>query len=474
MTKRVFTVLAIDGGGVKGIVPARLLQELEERTGKPISELFDLVAGTSTGSIIAGCLTMPSEKDKTKPRFTAKQAVDFYLESSKDIFPESMFRSLLNVVPGTTGFYDVTVFEKILEGHLGDVTFKDALTNLMMAGADMKVFEPVWMHYFVNRNKSTSQRWATLKTRDAIRASTSAPTFFEAKYIYTHPNSKIPDAAERHAMLDGGLFAGTIARRALTQAKKLAPPDAKIIVVHLGTGRPEVSLTPNEMNQKNRLDWVRSQDGTSILGISTEMTVQDIVNDVKEELGEDFFRFNRTIDKTDPNNPDSSMDNSHEDNLNKLLGFAEKMIEEQDQKIDRLCKILQDKLCIDQLYINSRHALSELSETLTQIDDPKALSKLYTKIAEYTSDIEDPKVPEQDQDLFNRCKQLTDRHKDQLKTIYTAHHNALLDLSKQNKRSFWSHFNFWSKRDKKHPENSNDNNSASTYKQKKTSGKPKP
>ena len=49
-------VLSIDGGGIRGLIPAVVLAELEGRTGRRIAELFDLVAGTSTGGILAGAL----------------------------------------------------------------------------------------------------------------------------------------------------------------------------------------------------------------------------------------------------------------------------------------------------------------------------------------------------------------------------------------------------------------------------------
>ena len=52
-------ILAIDGGGIRGLIPALVLAEIEQRTGRPISSLFDLVAGTSTGAIIACGLTRP-------------------------------------------------------------------------------------------------------------------------------------------------------------------------------------------------------------------------------------------------------------------------------------------------------------------------------------------------------------------------------------------------------------------------------
>jgi patatin-like phospholipase/acyl hydrolase len=55
----VCTILSIDGGGIRGVIPAKLLAEIERRTGKRIAELFDFIAGTSTGGILAVGLTQP-------------------------------------------------------------------------------------------------------------------------------------------------------------------------------------------------------------------------------------------------------------------------------------------------------------------------------------------------------------------------------------------------------------------------------
>src|SRR5690242_11078260 len=82
--RKIFRVLSIDGGGVRGIIPARILEEIEKRTNKPISELFDLIVGNSTGGLIALGLTTPD--DENKPKYTAKNILDFYIKNSKNIF----------------------------------------------------------------------------------------------------------------------------------------------------------------------------------------------------------------------------------------------------------------------------------------------------------------------------------------------------------------------------------------------------
>src|SRR5512133_1606572 len=81
-------VLSVDGGGIRGVIPAMVLADLEERTGKHTAELFDLIAGTSTGGIIALALTVP-DKDG-KPRWMAADLVDLYLIEGPRIFEHSI------------------------------------------------------------------------------------------------------------------------------------------------------------------------------------------------------------------------------------------------------------------------------------------------------------------------------------------------------------------------------------------------
>jgi patatin-like phospholipase/acyl hydrolase len=84
--KKTYNILSIDGGGIRGIIPAMLLCEIEKRTGKPISELFDYVAGTSTGGILALGLNAPSEGDPHKPRYSAKDLLEVYEKHGNEIF----------------------------------------------------------------------------------------------------------------------------------------------------------------------------------------------------------------------------------------------------------------------------------------------------------------------------------------------------------------------------------------------------
>ena len=67
------SILSIDGGGIRGLIPATYLVEMEKRLGRPICQLFDLIAGTSTGGIIAATLTLADGHGQ--PKYTAEQIV---------------------------------------------------------------------------------------------------------------------------------------------------------------------------------------------------------------------------------------------------------------------------------------------------------------------------------------------------------------------------------------------------------------
>ena len=86
-------ILSIDGGGIRGIIPAQILVSLEEKLrqqtgdrGARIADYFDLIAGTSTGGILTCVYLCPDRGDPKRPRFTAEEAVDLYFERGDEIF----------------------------------------------------------------------------------------------------------------------------------------------------------------------------------------------------------------------------------------------------------------------------------------------------------------------------------------------------------------------------------------------------
>ncbi len=427
--KRVFTVLSIDGGGIRGLVPARILQEIEERTGKPIAELFDMVGGTSTGAILAAGLTVPDETNPSKPRHTAQEMKNFYHTLSPKIFPELRFKSLRKL--SSSALYDPKPLEDALHEKLGDARMRDALTHLLIPATDIKNFRPVWITYLKGQKDTSPEGWSSMLMRDAVRASTTAPTYFPAKYYETQPHDDMPNVTHRHALIDGGFFAGNCMRRMMTQARKIAPPDAEIVVVHLGTGNIENTLSPSEFNKLGPIGMISKSNGNLLLSLVINMSLMDVANDLKDEIGDRFFSFDGIIDEeNNKNDPASSMDDASQENMKALEKFAERIIRENNDEMDRLCEVLKHRTLAEDRHRESKASLAVLSGVLEQTKTIKNLNKTYRKMLCYASGIMDDTPEEGDDILKANCAKLTEQHKTELDRIYNANVSKLENQGK--------------------------------------------
>lgn len=143
--KRVYSVLSIDGGGIRGIIPARVLAEVEKITEKRIANLFDLIGGTSTGGILTLGLTKPSEMDPSLPAYTAQDMLNMYAMEHSAIFikrdPAPPIAEKLR--------WDETIREKLynsryqdptnfFNGKLGNSSLSTALTDVLITTNNFK------------------------------------------------------------------------------------------------------------------------------------------------------------------------------------------------------------------------------------------------------------------------------------------------------------------------------------------------
>src|SRR5579863_4492395 len=101
-------ILTIDGGGIKGVFPAAFLTTLEQRLGRPVADHFDLIAGTSTGGIIAIGLGLG---------LTAERMLDLYKHHGARIFSRRRFPRLLSLVRAK---YDYEPLRAALGTAFGD------------------------------------------------------------------------------------------------------------------------------------------------------------------------------------------------------------------------------------------------------------------------------------------------------------------------------------------------------------------
>jgi len=108
-------ILSIDGGGIRGVIPAALLTHIEAKTGKRIAEMFDMIVGTSTGGILAAGLAV--EGAKGKPKYTAQELLDLYVDQGRTIFTRSFWKGVTSSAGLLDEQYDEKPLERILKKY---------------------------------------------------------------------------------------------------------------------------------------------------------------------------------------------------------------------------------------------------------------------------------------------------------------------------------------------------------------------
>lgn len=247
-------VLAIDGGGIRGLIPALVLAELEraieERSpGTTLAESFDLIAGTSTGGLIALGLTTPG--DGGRPALDAASMVELYGgEEAREIFT----RPTLERLPGVGELsnlldprYELDGLRRTLESRFGSRVVADALSGLLVAAYDMRAREP---RFF----KPWSAGADRITAVDAGLATSAAPTYFPA---LRHDGG---------ALVDGGVFVNNPTIAAIVEALKRTEGEPirteDLLVVSLGTGRHERGFDPGEVAGWGALGWIAPAKGS--------------------------------------------------------------------------------------------------------------------------------------------------------------------------------------------------------------------
>lgn len=227
MGEQCYRVLALDGGGIRGLIPAQVLDEIEKHMDRPVSALFDLVAGTSTGGILALGLTKPDANGK--PQFTAQDMCNLYLTEGTTIFPHSMFQEVKSLHGLMDARYPAEPLEQLLSQRFGDTMLSKALTEVVIPSYDLSGPGP----FFFKREyaQDESQNW-DVRMALVARATSAAPTYFDPAVV---PSA---DGHGAHALVDGGTFANNPTVSGYVDALRLKGEIKRVVVVSIGTGLP--------------------------------------------------------------------------------------------------------------------------------------------------------------------------------------------------------------------------------------------
>jgi uncharacterized protein len=238
-----FRILTVDGGGIRGVLPAAVLRELERLTERPVHELFDLIVGTSTGAVLGLGLTTPGPSGG--PRYTADDLVSLYLDEGPDIFSRSLAYRVRTGNGVTNAKYPASGIETVLERYFGGARLSESLGDVLVTAYETELREPF---LFRSRRARTDGAFDFL-TRDVARAVTAAPTFFP-------PARLTGDDGQAWSLIDGGVYANNPTMVGVVEALAAYGAD-DVLSLSLGTGDLTRPLPYEQIRSWGLLQWAR-------------------------------------------------------------------------------------------------------------------------------------------------------------------------------------------------------------------------
>jgi predicted acylesterase/phospholipase RssA len=286
-------VLAIDGGGIRGLIPARVVAEIERRTGRAIGELVDLIAGTSTGAIVACALAKPEP-------LSGQRIGDLYVAEGPQIFDRSLLKRITSVGGFVDERYESTGLVTVLERWLGRAQLADARPPVLITAYDLQ------------RRRALFLRDG-LSMVDAAHASSAAPSYFE------------PVPLNGATLVDGGVFATNPSVCAYGETGG----DLDLLL-SLGTGEHTRPLPFERVRNWGQLQWARP-----ILDVVFDGTADAVDLQLSALLGDAYVRLQTPLDEAS-----DDLDDVSPENLAALEREAQRLIAARDADIDAVCERL--------------------------------------------------------------------------------------------------------------------------------------
>lgn len=299
-----FKILSIDGGGIRGLIPAIIIDEFEKRIGQSIWQYFDLITGTSTGGIITCALTKPNP-------LKAEEVVELYSRNGSTIFNSSWgaLGKLWNAQYSGDGI------DRTLSTIFGGTSLSSTSPHILVTAYDPVLNAP---HFF--RTLSARVDLARdFPLREVARATSAAPTYF--------PPAKVRSLAGKDfTLLDGGLFANNPTLCAIADAcARYHKTLDELMVVSLGTGGSRDSIRWNSIENAGIISWIIPLLSMMFAGSSTACDWQ------VRQLVKNYVRLDvpAGIDT-------GEMDDVSRKNITLLTALAQCIILDNSDRIDRI------------------------------------------------------------------------------------------------------------------------------------------
>lgn len=298
-----YLILSIDGGGIRGLIPLYALKYLEhlldERSKrKPLVSYFDLIAGTSTGGIIAAGLCAPRAgfSKVKRPACSIDDLINLYKSHGDEIFnsrsSEGDIKSWALSILGLKNFamskHDAKTLEDKLDGYLGNAKISETLTDIILTTFDLRNREPVFITSDKRMLPAIEGAFHDYTFKEAARATSAAPTFLDPiRVVVTNAGEQI--------LVDGGVFANDPTVIAFLYALRQGFKEEQIYVLSLGTGKHFQRTIYRDAETWGIKDWLDPGRGIPLLSIILDAPPKSTSRIMQKCFPKTYFRIDGDI-----------------------------------------------------------------------------------------------------------------------------------------------------------------------------------
>jgi len=334
-------ILSLDGGGIRGIITCVILKYIEEQLQKldnptaKLGDYFDLIAGTSTGGILASILLFPGNDNKAK--YSVETALDLYAKKGETIFNVSFWQHIINPFGLFSEKISQRALEKQLEEVFGTLEIKNFIKPSLITSYD--IFNRK-AKFFTSHEQSNLENFYV---KDVCRATSAAPTYFEPariKSLY----------GQEFTLIDGGVYANNPALCAYAEARKIEfskllsnplkpdfPAISDMLIVSVGTGEVLKPYTFRQFENAGKVKWI--QPLIDILLSSNVETTDYQLRKMYETLGsrnaKNYYRLMPSL-----KNASSEMDDVSAKNIYELIQSGLAYVDQNRKQLDDIAKKL--------------------------------------------------------------------------------------------------------------------------------------
>ncbi len=328
-------ILAIDGGGIRGIVPGQVLaaleRKLQQRSRNPnarLADFFDFMAGTSTGGILTCLYLCPMVDNDRQARFSAQDAVDLYVAHGGSIFRVPLWKRIVSWSGIADEKHDAAELERLLHRYFGDIRLSQLLKPCFIPAYDIQDRSEFFFTQHEARQRGAGYDFLV---RDVCRATSAAPTYFETALIPALDGKAYP-------LIDGGVFMNNPTLGAYSEVSNAIgrPSAGDMFIVSLGTGAVTREYDYQQAKNWGRVKWIKPVIDIMMSGASATTSYH---------LNKIFLAIDRSnqyvrIQPRDLGAASADLDNATDQNIAALVALGQRTADQYDDQLNHIADVL--------------------------------------------------------------------------------------------------------------------------------------